>query len=245
MGQEAECKRAVLKLSGNALCPPEKAGFDEESMAYAASELKSALEVCGQLAVVLGGGNLMRGATVSDSGIRRIRADRCGMLATISNALMFQDHLESAGVSSQILSAIPVQGVVEPFEEKRCIAELQQGRVVLLAAGTGHPFFTTDTAAALRAIQISADIMLKATRVDGVYASDPEKNAGAKLYAQLSYHDVLDDELGVMDLTAVAACMKHRLPVRVFNYSVEGNLRAALRGEPVGTLIEGETNGNG
>ena len=245
MGQRAECKRAVLKLSGNALCPPERAGFDEESLTYAASELKSAQEACGELAVVLGGGNLMRGATVSEQGVRRIRADRCGMLATISNAIMFQDHLERAGISSQILSAIPIQGMVDSFEVERCLSELQKGKIVLLAAGTGQPFFTTDTAAALRAIQIDADIMLKATRVDGVYAADPEKDATAEFYEHLSYRHVLDHELGVMDLTAVAACMKHGLPVRVFNYSVKGNLRAALRGEPVGTLIEGENNGHG
>ena len=234
-----------MKLSGNALCPPESAGFDEYSMEYAASELKAALGARRQLAVVLGGGNLMRGASVSDRGLRRIRADRCGMLATISNAIMFQDYLESAGIASQILSALPIEGMVNSFTVERCISELETGRVVLLAAGTGQPFFSTDTAAALRAIQIDADIMLKATRVDGVYTADPEKDDTAKLHEHLSYHYVLDHELGVMDLTAVAACMKNGLPVRVFNYNVKGNLRAALCGEPVGTLIEGENNGHG
>lgn len=245
MGDRAECNRAVVKLSGNAFCPPGRAGFEEKSLQYAARELKEALQVCSQLAVVVGGGNLMRGAAFWPSGLRRIRADRCGMLATVANSLMFQDYLERAEVPSCVLSAIGIEGMVDAFEVERCLSELEHGRLVLLAGGTGQPFFTTDTAAALRAVQVGADLMLKATRVDGVYAADPEREADARLYRRLSYRYVIEHGLEVMDLSAVAVCMEHSLPVRVFNYQVAGNLSAALRGESVGTLIEGDNNGSG
>jgi len=236
-------RRAVVKVSGEVFGAPHGAPFDGARVQYLAAELKRGLEVCAQLAVVVGGGNIMRGAQCATGGLRRIRADQCGMLATMLNALVLCERMEVLDVPCTILSALPVEGVVEGFAEERCLAALEEGKLVLLAGGTGNPLFTTDTAAALRAVQIGADIVLKATRVDGVYSADPEKDGAARFYSELSFEDVIRQRLGVMDLSAIVMCSEHRLPVRVFNYRVEGNLCRALRGEPVGTLIRGLENG--
>ena len=235
--------RAVLKVSGDAFCGEDGAAIDGGRIQYIAAELKNGLEACPQLAVVVGGGNIIRGAHCAGSGLRRIRADQCGMLATVVNALALRDRLELLDVPCAVLSALPVEGIVDGFGVERCLAALQGGKLVLLAGGTGNPLFTTDTAAALRAVQVGADIMLKATRVDGVYSADPEKDSAAQFYRELSFEDAIQARLGVMDLAAMVMCSEHCLPVRVFNYRVEGNLRRVLDGEPVGTLIRGGEDG--
>ena len=230
-------KRAVLKLSGSAFAPRGGKGIDEGRVGFMTRELVEAQRACPELAVVLGGGNIVRGAQCSLTGPSRIRADYAGMVATIVNALVFQDSLQRADVPCKVYSALPVAGVAAAFCAEQCAVDLEDGFIVLLAGGTGNPLFTTDTAGALRAVQLGAQVMLKATRVDGVYSADPEQHADAELYEHLSYEDVIKGTLGVMDLCAVSLCMDHGVPVRVFNYGVKGNIRRALSGEPVGTLI--------
>jgi len=244
MSDPRGARRAVLKLSGGAFCRAGSEAIDEQQVDYVARELKSGLEACAELAVVVGGGNIMRGADTCQRGVRRVHADQCGMLATIINALMLKDHLQRLEVACSVFSAVPVEGFVDAFAVEHCLSHLAAGRLVLLAGGTGSPFFTTDTAAALRAIELGADIMLKGTRVDGVYEADPEKEKEAEFFARLSFQEVISRRLGVMDLTAVAMCLEHGLPVRVFNYSVRGNIRRALRGESVGTIIQSAKDGN-
>ena len=229
--------RAVLKLSGDAFAPESSKGLDERQVAYIARELLRGHEVCPSLAVVVGGGNIMRGAKFRSQGLERIRADYAGMIATVINALVLQDHLESAGVPCSIYSALPVSGAVDPFDAERCRETLSQRRIAILAGGTGNPLFTTDTAAALRAVELGAQVLLKATRVEGVHSADPELEAEAELFRTVTYEEVLRRKLAVMDLCAVSICMEHRLPLRVFNYKVEGNIRRALMGESVGTLV--------
>ena len=237
MEQRGSYARALLKLSGSAFAGREGKGLDEGQIDFMARELVEAHRICSELAVVIGGGNIMRGAQRCPTGPSRIRADRAGMVATIVNALVFQDKLRQADVRCSVYSALPVAGVAAAFCAEQCTRDLEDGCVVLLAGGTGNPLFTTDTAGALRAVQLGAQVMLKATRVDGVYSADPEQHADAELYEHLSYEEVIKCRLAVMDLCAVSLCMEHGIPVRVFNYSVEGNIRRALQGEPVGTLI--------
>lgn len=239
MAPAASYTRALLKLSGNAFGPDQGGGLDEEQIDFIAAELAQGYRACPQLAVVVGGGNIMRGAKFRPRGPDRIRADHAGMIATIVNALVLQDALLHAAVTCRVYSALPVAGVAAPFSVEQCGADLDENRVVILAGGTGNPLFTTDTAAALRAVQLGAQIMFKATRVEGVYSADPELDAGAQLHERLAYEDVLKGQLGVMDIGAVSLCMEHGLPVRVFNYRTKGNIRRALLGEPVGTLIGG------
>jgi len=244
MKRGASYKRALLKLSGIALGVAEGAGLDRESVAYVTQELAAGHEVCPELAVVIGGGNIVRGARFCPSGAGRVRADYAGMVGTIVNALVLQEGLQQAGLPAVVYSTLPIEQVARPFDAQACAAELSHGHIVILAGGTGRPMFTTDTAAALLGVQLAVDIVLKATRVDGVYSADPEKDPGAKLFARLSYQKVLEGGLGVMDACAISLCREHGLPVRVLNYRVEGNIRRALSGEPVGTLIGNPDDGH-
>lgn len=241
MAQQAE--RVLLKLSGGALKGPD-GPLSADSMQYIVGQLRSALEACDQLAVVLGGGNIMRGADTGREGIRRHRVDQCGMMATVVNALALAEELQGAGMDATVMSATPVPGIAAGFDVDEALEQLRDGKLVLLAGGTGNTYFTTDSAAALRAVQLDAGLMLKATRVRGVFDSDPEKDGDAGFYEHISHTDVLKNELGVMDLPAVALCMEHDLPVRVFDFWQEGNLRAVLDGKPIGTLIQGAADGN-
>jgi uridylate kinase len=243
MGPDPVPRRVLLKLSGAVFCGTGHAPFDEEATGFIASELADAHRVCAQMAVVLGGGNIIRGARFAAKGPARVNADYAGMLATVVNALVLRSRLAEHGVEAVHYGAFPVVRMVEVFQPERAAADLEAGRVVLLAGGTGNPYFTTDTAAALRAMEVGADLLLKATRVEGVYSADPEKDASARLYRTVPYRQVLDERLGVMDLAAVSLCMQRALPVRVFNYSKPGNIRRAVAGESIGTLIGSEDNG--
>lgn len=237
MGPSGCYERALLKLSGNALADKGAAGIDDDAVRFIARQIAQAHQVCPQLAIVIGGGNILRGAAFRPDGPQRIRADYAGMIATMVNALVLQDGLEQAGVGVVTYGALPVGEVIKPFGEDACRCDLQAGRVVILSGGTGNPLFTTDTGAALRAVQLGCEVMLKATRVDGVYNADPEKDPSAELHDRLSYQDVLTRRLAVMDMCAVSMCREHSLPVQVFNYKVEGNVRRALQGESIGTMI--------
>ena len=236
MGEPAP-QRVLLKLSGNALSGEGPAPFRKEALQFLGEELAAVHGSGPQLAVVLGGGNVIRGATFCPEGRGRILADYAGMLATVVNALLLRDVLQARGVPATHYSAFAIPRMATAFEPDRCMADLQEGNVVLLAGGTGNPLLTTDTAAALRAVEIGADLLLKATRVDGVYSADPEEDAGAQLFDQVSYRQILEHRLGVMDLAAISLCMQHDLPVRVFNFAREANIRHAAAGENVGTLI--------
>jgi uridylate kinase len=212
-------------------------GIDSESVARTAAQIKEIRELGTEIAVVIGGGNIFRGMQAAAEGMDRATADHMGMLATIINALSLQDSLENIEVVTRVLSAISVQELAEPFIRRRAIRHLEKGRVVIFAAGTGNPYFTSDTAATLRAIEIHADLILKGTRVDGIYDSDPEKNPKAVRYETLTYTEVIQRELKVMDATSVALCMDNEIPIRVFNIMVPGNLKKILQGEDVGTLV--------
>lgn len=239
MGRDCTPKRVVLKLSGDALSGTGAGVFDSDAVTFVAEELDKARRAGVQIAVVVGGGNIMRGAKFCPDGRGRISADYAGMLATVVNTLVLRDRLEDMGVPCAHYGAFGVPRMVEIFEPGRCVDDLEGGKIVLLAGGTGSPLFTTDTAAALRAAEIGADLVLKATRVDGVYSADPEESPDAELFDSISYEEVLARKLAVMDLTAISLCLAHSLRVRVFNYAVEGNIRRAALGEPVGTWIGG------
>lgn len=231
-------QRVLIKLSGEAMCSPGGFGVDPAAVATAVDEVAGVVETGAEVALVIGAGNLVRGKRLaSESSIDRATADYMGMLGTVINALALQDVLEARGLQTRVLGAITMTAVCEPFIRRRAMRHLEKGRVILLAAGTGSPFFTTDTCAALRALEIGADVLLKATKVDGVFDSDPVENPEAQRFEQLSYQDVLARRLGVMDMTAISMCMEGNLPVVVFQLSKPGNLRAAVAGEPVGTLI--------
>jgi uridylate kinase len=238
MAATSSYKRALLKMSGDAFTSSETNDvFDNGKLEYIGKELQKAQATGWQLAIVVGGGNIMRGAKFSPRGSGRIDADNAGMMATIVNAFILKHVLEEANVAVKAYSAINIPGIIEGFDRRKGIADLEDGNMVVLAGGTGNPLFTTDTAAALRALQLDAQIVLKATRVDGVYDADPEQDGDARLFERLGYEDVLSQKLGVMDLCAVSLCMEHELPVRVFNYQVKGNLERALNGENTGTFI--------
>lgn len=230
-------KRILLKLTGDIMSGAKGYGIDSESVARTAGQIKEILELGTEIAVVIGGGNIFRGMQAAAEGMDRATADHMGMLATIINALSLQDSLEKLKVVTRVLSAISVQELAEPFIRRRAIRHLEKGRVVIFAAGTGNPYFTSDTAATLRAIEIHADLILKGTRVDGVYDSDPEKNPRAVRYETLTYTEVIQRELKVMDATSVALCMDNEIPIRVFNIMVPGNLKKILQGEDIGTLV--------
>ena len=231
-------KRVLLKISGEGLSGEGGFGIEGEELQNIATQCVEVAKMGVQLAVVVGGGNFIRGATFAENGrINRATADYMGMLATVINALALQETMESYGQPTRVLSAISVYSVCEPFIRRRAVRHLEKGRCVILAAGTGNPFFTTDTCAALRATEIQADVVLKATKVDGIYDSDPKKNPNAKLYDTVSYEQVHQDKLRVMDLTAITLCMERKLPLVVFNMSKQGNIARVVRGEKVGTKI--------
>lgn len=233
-------RRAVLKLSGESFTRPGERGICMTEVAQIAGQIKQAKQLGCQLAVVIGGGNILRGAHFKElsTNIQEATAHYMGMLATVINGLALQDALESMGCDTRLMSAIRMDGVCEPYIRRRARRHLEKGRIVILAAGTGGPFVTTDTAAALRALELEADVLLKATRVDGVFSEDPEKNPHAVLYRELTYTSVLERNLRVMDTTAVAHCREHKMPVVVFNYRKEGNIQRAVQGEKVGTRID-------
>lgn len=239
MASDLVYRRVMLKLSGEALAEPGGFGIDDARLDRFAREIVSIRELGVEVAVVVGGGNIFRGGTGNTHGIERATADYMGMLATIMNALALQAAVEHLGVQTRVLSALEIKEVAEPYIRRRATRHLEKGRVVLFAAGTGNPFFTTDTAASLRAIEIGAEVLIKATRVDGVYDSDPEINAQARKFAELTYLDVLSQKLKVMDSTAISLCMDNNLPVLVYNLLVEGNLARVVRGEPIGTVVRG------
>jgi uridylate kinase len=232
-------RRVLLKLSGDTFARPGQAGISMEEVSKVAAQAKRVADRGVQLAIVVGGGNIIRGAHFSRAGeiITQGTADYMGMLATVINGLALMDALEHLECPTRLQTAIRMEGVAEPFIRRRCVRHLEKGRIVILAAGTGNPFVTTDTAAALRAKEIDADILLKATRVDGVYSADPEKNPHAVRYEHLSYEQVLRDKLNVMDMTAIGMCMDNRLPILVFNFKKEGNIERAIAGEKIGTLV--------
>ncbi len=230
-------KRILLKLSGESLSGSEGYGIDAGMVDRYANEVKNALLAGSQIALVIGGGNIFRGLSSAAANMDRVQADHMGMLATVINSLAFQDALERKGVFTRLMSAIKMEQVAEPFIRRRAIRHLEKGRVVIFGAGTGNPYFTTDTAASLRAVEIEADIIVKGTRVNGVYSADPEKNPAAELYRTISYLDVLQKNLKVMDLTAITLCRENLLPIVVMNMNEGGNLERLLHGEHVGTLV--------
>ena len=231
--------RILLKISGEALMGRRNYGVDPDMCAFIAEQVREVTDSSVQVAIVVGGGNIFRGLAASATGMERATADYIGMLATVMNALALQDALEKAGVPTRVLSAIAMHEVAEPYIRRRAVRHMEKGRVVVLAAGTGNPYFTTDTAAALRAVEVGAEVLLKGTKVDGVYDRDPMINPDAKCHERLSYGQVLSDRLGVLDSTAVSLCMDNDLPIVVFNMNQPGHIRAAALGEHVGTLIDG------
>jgi uridylate kinase len=232
-------KRILLKLSGEALMGKLDYGISPDVMARLAREIKEVVEIGVQVAVVVGGGNIFRGEGLARSGMDRVTGDQMGMLATVINALAIQDALERNGIAARVQSAIRINEVCEDFIRRKAIRHLEKGRVVIFAAGTGNPFFTTDSAAALRAVEINCELLLKATKVDGIYTADPVKDKKAKKYDELTYDDVLDQRLGVMDQTAIVLCRDHKLPLRVFNMNTAGDLMRLVKGaRDVGTLVK-------
>ncbi|TAK55746.1 MAG: UMP kinase [Gammaproteobacteria bacterium] len=230
-------RRILLKLSGEALLGEADYGIDPAMLRRVAGEIREVMARGVQVAVVIGGGNIFRGAGLARAGMDRVTADHMGMLATVMNALALQDALESLGSWARVLSALRVQQVCEDYIRRRAVRHLEKNRCVIFAAGTGNPFFTTDTAAALRATEIGADLLIKATKVNGVYDDDPARNPDARRYRTLSFDKVLDDRLGVMDATAVVMCRDNNLPLRVFDLQNEGDLLRIVDGEDVGTLV--------
>ncbi len=233
----AHYTRVLLKLSGEALMGDGTYGIDADVANRIASEVAGIQAMGVQTAIVIGGGNIFRGIAASARGMDRSTADYMGMLATVMNALALQDALETQGVATRVLSAIEMRAVAEPFIRRRAIRHLEKGRVVVFAAGTGNPYFTTDTAAALRAMEVKADVILKATKVDGIYTADPVKDPTATRYERISYLQVLQDRLQVMDATAISLCMDNKLPIVVFNLRTPGNVRRVVSGEAVGTTV--------
>jgi uridylate kinase len=231
-------KRVLLKLSGEALLGEKTFGIDRDLTDYLATEIKGVHELALEIAIVVGGGNIFRGVSDSASGMDRVSADHMGMLATVVNALSLQDSLERAGVFTRVLSAIEMREVCEPFIRRRAIRHMEKGRVVIFAAGTGNPYFSTDTAAALRAMEVKAEIILKATKVDGIYDADPLKNPKARRFERLTYLEVLQKGLRVMDTTAISLCMDNHLPIIVYDVKHQGNLRRIVQGDPIGTLVK-------
>ena len=230
-------KRVLLKLSGEALMGDHNFGISPDVIKYVAEEVHSAVDLGVQIAIVVGGGNIFRGVAAASYGIDRVSADRMGMLATVINSLALQDVLEENGVMTRVQSAISMHEVAEPFIIRKAIRHLEKGRVVIFAAGTGNPYFTTDTAAVLRAQEIRADILLKATKVDGLYDSDPVVNKNAKFIKKIKYMEVIEQQLHVMDMTAISLAMDNNLPLVVFNLTNKGNIKRVICGESVGTQI--------
>jgi uridylate kinase len=238
--RKSKFKKILLKISGEALLGDKSFGIDQKVVQYIANELKGISKSDVQIAIVIGGGNIFRGLEASAEGMERTSADYMGMLATVLNALALQNALEKNGMPTRVLSAIEMKELAEPYIRRRAMRHLEKKRLVIFAAGTGNPYFTTDTAASLRAVEIGADIILKATKVDGVYDSDPMKNRTAKKFREISYIDVLNKELKVMDSTAVSLCKDNNLPIVVFSLMKKNNIKKILDGKKVGTLVKGE-----
>ncbi len=231
--------RVLLKLSGEALLGPLEFGIDPRVVQSIARELAAVHALGVEIGMVLGGGNVFRGvAAAARGGVDRVTGDQMGMLATVMNSLAFQDGLEELGLETRVLSAITMPQVAEPFIRRRAIRHLEKGRIVILAAGTGNPYFTTDTAAALRAMELRAEVLMKATKVDGIYDKDPKSHGDAVLIPEISYRDVLARRLAVMDATAITLCMDNRMPILVFNLTRPGSVVAAVRGEPIGSIVK-------
>jgi len=232
-------KRILLKLSGEALMGKEGYGIDPGTMNGIAEEIKGVKETGIDTAIVVGGGNIYRGMRAEQQGMDRATGDYIGMMATVMNSLALQENLERLGMAVRVQTALQMAAMAEPYVRRRAIRHMEEGRIVIFAGGTGNPFFTTDTAAALRAIEINADVILKATRVDGVYDRDPESHRDAVFFPEIGYMEVLSRSLRVMDATAISLCMEHRLPIIVFNLREKGNMKRAALGEPVGTIVRG------
>lgn len=232
-------KRIILKVTGEVFAGAQNFGIDGNTVKAFAQEIKEVKEMGCELAMVVGGGNIFRGAIASEIGMDRASADTMGMLATVINSLALQDALEKFGVSTRVLSAIEMRQVAEPYIRRRATRHLEKGRVVIFAGGTGNPYFTTDTTASLRAMEVGAEVILKATKVDGVYDADPVTHHDAKKFAALSYIEVLNRELKVMDSTAISLCMDNNLPIIVFNLMEKGNIKRVVSGEAIGTLVSG------
>jgi uridylate kinase len=239
MGDRPAYSRVLLKLSGETLTGKQAFGIDPEMVGAIAAEISEVASLRVQIGIVIGGGNIFRGMAASAKGMERVSADYMGMLATVINALALQSALERAGVPTRVQTAIEMREVAEPFIQRRAIHHLEKGRVVIFAAGTGNPYFTTDTAAVLRAVEIRANIILKATKVNGVYDKDPVQHADAIMYENISYTDVLTKNLKVMDATAISLCRDNELPLIVFNLQKTGNIRRVICGEKVGTIVGG------
>ena len=237
MAEALKYPRILLKLSGEALAGEKGFGFDFETMRGFAHEIRKIHAMGAQIALVIGGGNIVRGSQISKMGMDRVSADYMGMLGTVINALALQDVLERDGLDTRVMTAIRMEELAEPYIRRRAMRHLEKGRCVIFAAGTGNPYFSTDTAAVLRAIQMKADVIIKATSVDGVYSADPKKDPAATKYERISYRDVMLEELGVMDQTAITLCKENSMPLIVLNIHQPGVVADAIRGEPVGTLV--------
>lgn len=232
-------KRILLKLSGEALMGDQQFGIEPKILTHYAQEIKKVVNQGAQVAIVIGGGNIYRGIQAEQGGIDRVQGDYMGMLATVINSMALQSALENNGVPSRLLTAIEMKEVAEPFIRRRAIRHLEKGRVVIFGAGTGNPYFTTDTAGALRAIEIQADVILKGTKVDGIYSADPRKDPNATKYDKVSFSEVYEKNLNVMDMTAFTLCKENNLPIIVFDINQTGTLEAIVNGESIGTLVEG------
>src|SRR5213594_4382275 len=233
-------QRVLLKLSGESLMGRQGFGIDSEVISHLAEEIREIRDLGVGVACVIGGGNIFRGlAAGAAGGMDRVTGDHMGMLATLINSLALQDRLEHVGVHTRVLSAIEVRQVAEPYIRRRAVRHLEKGRIIIIAAGTGNPYFTTDTAAALRAMEVKAEIILKATRVDGIYSSDPEKVPDAVRFEEITHLQVLEKGLQVMDSTAISLCMDNRVPIIVFNSNIRGNIRRVILGEKIGSLVRG------
>ena len=231
-------KRVLLKLSGEALAPQGSSGIDPEAAKLISNQIKNCVQIGANLAIVIGGGNIWRGKVGLELGMDRATADYMGMLATVMNSLALMDALENIGVTTRVQTSIEMRAIAEPYIRRRALRHIEKDRVVIFAGGTGNPYFTTDTAAALRAVEINAELLIKATKVDGIYDSDPKKNPDAKKFDRLTYMDALNKQLQVMDATAISLCMENHMPLMVLNLWEEGSLKKALMGEKVGTLVE-------
>jgi uridylate kinase len=238
VGKEPKYRRILLKLSGEALLGARQFGLDPEVIRRIAGEVGEVHALGVQVAMVIGGGNIYRGQSAETEGVDRVTGDHMGMLATVINSLAVQDALEKLDVHTRVLSAIEIRQVAEPYIRRRAMRHLEKGRVVIIAAGTGNPYFTTDSAAALRAMEVKAEVILKATRVDGVYSADPRKVPTAKKFEEISYLQVLEKGLKVMDATAISLCMDNRVPIVVFNLTTRGNIKRVVMGERIGSIVK-------
>lgn len=235
--EKSKYKRIIIKISGEALSGKGGSGLDKQSLLWLVDEIKELVKLKIEIGIVIGGGNIIRGSVLSQSGIDRITADYAGMLATVINALILQDLLEKENINTRVHSSINMVGLVEPYVRRRANQQLSNSFVIIFAAGTGNPFFTTDTAASLRAVELNADVIIKGTKVDGVYSSDPEKDKNAKKYEKLTYLQVLEKRLKVMDSTAISLCMDNNIPILILNLFKKGNIKKAILGQKIGTII--------